>query len=122
MAPRLSEELKLGNGQWNFPILRHLLDEVLPKSSPVWDFEMSHTFPAIGSKTMRLNARKLTGNGQILLSIRDITDFRNALRWRPKGDGPSKISSWPCDAGDETGRMCGGSHTNSRVTLDHKDI
>ena len=70
---------ELGNGQWNFPILRHLLEEVLPKEAPVRDFEMTHAFPAIGTRTMRLNAGRLTGNGHILLAIEDITDFSNAL-------------------------------------------
>jgi two-component system CheB/CheR fusion protein len=70
---------ELGNGQWNFPTLRHLLEEVLQKESPVRDFEMTHAFPAIGSRTMRLNARRLTGNGHILLAIEDITDFTSAL-------------------------------------------
>jgi two-component system, chemotaxis family, CheB/CheR fusion protein len=70
---------ELGNGQWNIPILRHLLEEVLPNKAPVHDFEMSHAFPAIGTKTMRLNARRLTGNGHILLALQDITDISNAL-------------------------------------------
>jgi two-component system, chemotaxis family, CheB/CheR fusion protein len=70
---------QLGNGQWNFPMLRHLLEEVLPNAAPIRDFEMTHTFPTIGSRTMRLNANRLAGNGHILLAIEDITDFSNAL-------------------------------------------
>jgi two-component system, chemotaxis family, CheB/CheR fusion protein len=70
---------ELGNGQWNIPILRHLFEEILPQRTPVRNFEMSHAFPVIGVKTMRLNARKLIGNGHILLTIEDITGFSNAL-------------------------------------------
>jgi two-component system, chemotaxis family, CheB/CheR fusion protein len=70
---------ELGNGQWNIPVLRHLLEDILPQRAPVRNFEMSHTFPVIGVKTMRLNARKLIGNGHILLTIEDISDFSNAL-------------------------------------------
>ena len=70
---------ELGNGQWNIPKLRHLLEEVLPNHAPVHDFEMSHAFPTIGARTMRLNAHRLTGNGHILLALQDITDISNAL-------------------------------------------
>ena len=46
----------LGNGQWNIPELRELLEGVLPKgSSPMRDFEVTHDFREIGEKTMLLN-------------------------------------------------------------------
>ena len=68
----------LGNGQWEIPKLRELLEEVLPKSTTVEDFEVEHDFPAIGQKTMLMNARRIqskTGATQmILLAIEDITE------------------------------------------------
>lgn len=48
----------LGNGQWNIPRLRTLLDEVLSNHHPVHDFDMEHDFPAIGKKVMLLNAHR----------------------------------------------------------------
>jgi len=68
----------LGNGQWNIPRLRTLLDEVLSNRHPVHDFDVEHDFPTIGKKMMLLNAQRFeSGDGQsdlILLAIEDITD------------------------------------------------
>ena len=66
----------LGNGQWNIPKLRELLEEVVPQNNSFDDFEVSHKFPAIGQKTMLLNARMIDQAEQgrlILLAIEDIT-------------------------------------------------
>src|SRR5438309_10474002 len=50
---------ELGNGQWDIPDLRTLLEDIVPKSSVFDDFELEHTFPVIGRRVMLLNARKL---------------------------------------------------------------
>src|SRR6267378_7409998 len=50
---------ELGNGQWDIPDLRTLLEDIVPTSSVFNDFELEHTFPAIGRRVMLLNARKL---------------------------------------------------------------
>jgi signal transduction histidine kinase len=63
----------LGNGQWNIPQLRHLLEEILPENSVIENFEVSHQFETIGYRVMLLNARKLDHLGLILLGVRDIT-------------------------------------------------
>lgn len=34
----------LGNGQWDIPLLRKLLEEVLPKETFFRNFEIRHTF------------------------------------------------------------------------------
>src|SRR3989338_3796276 len=49
----------LGNGQWNIPELRRLLEEILPKKKVVRDYEVTHVFEAIGQKTILLNARQI---------------------------------------------------------------
>jgi len=49
----------LGNGQWNIPKLRTLLNEVLTKTPAIEDFEVEHEFPTIGQRNMLLNARRL---------------------------------------------------------------
>lgn len=72
----------LGNGQWNSPRLRTLLDEVLSNHHPVLDFDMEHDFPVIGKKTMLLNARRFEAVDShpdlILLAIEDITERKRA--------------------------------------------
>src|SRR3954453_7582576 len=67
----------LGNHQWDIPRLRQLLEEVIPKNNSFSDYEVTHTFPDIGRKMMRLNGKRLRRReGQdalILLVIEDIT-------------------------------------------------
>src|SRR5450432_4206114 len=72
---------ELGNGQWDIPSLRTLLEDVVPKSSVFNDFELEHTFPVIGRRVMLLNARKLiAGNhGELfVLAMEDATERRLA--------------------------------------------
>ncbi|MEO3433263.1 PAS domain S-box protein [Inquilinus sp. CAU 1745] len=73
---------ELGNGQWDIPALRGLLDEVLSKNQTIADFEVEHDFHDIGDRCMLLNATKLVrGGGReilILLAIEDITERRKA--------------------------------------------
>ncbi|MBD2309004.1 PAS domain-containing protein [Chroococcidiopsis sp. FACHB-1243] len=67
----------LGNGQWNIPQLRSLLEDVFASDIPLQNFEVEHQFERIGRKTMLLNACKIIPEGEnqrILLSIEDITD------------------------------------------------
>lgn len=72
---------ELGNGQWNIPALRKLLEDILPKNTFFKGFEVSHEFPFIGSKVMILNARQIHTKENpnfpsiILLAIEDITDM-----------------------------------------------
>ena len=72
----------LGNGQWNIPQLRRLLEDVLPQSVQVENFEVEHAFESIGTKTMLLNARQLVQGSSaapsILLAIEDITERKRA--------------------------------------------
>ena len=72
----------LGNGQWNIPALRTLLEEVLASNHYFNDFEVTHDFQGLGLRTMLLNGRRLDGaNGvpdSILLAIEDITE-RNRI-------------------------------------------
>jgi len=70
---------ELGNGQWDIPDLRTLLEDIVPKSSVFEDFELKHTFPVIGRRVMLLNARKLQAglHGELLvLAMEDVTERR----------------------------------------------
>ena len=73
---------ELGNGEWDIPQLRTLLPQALSNSHPVEDFEVEHTFPAIGRRTMLLNARRFPPESSdpelLLLAIEDVTDRRRA--------------------------------------------
>ena len=72
----------LGDGQWNIPRLRSLLEEVLSNSHPIHDFDVEHDFPAIGKKIMLLNASRFESVDSqpnlILLAIEDITERKQA--------------------------------------------
>lgn len=69
---------ELGNGQWNIPALRLLLEDVIPKSAAVINYEVEHRFDTLGQRTMLLTARALfspDNNSQLMLvSIVDATD------------------------------------------------
>src|SRR4051794_23862960 len=72
---------ELGNGQWDIPALRTLLEDIVPKNSVFSDFELVHTFPVIGRRVMLLNARQLkAGNhGELLvLAMEDVTARKQA--------------------------------------------
>ncbi len=65
---------KLGNGQWDIPALRKLLEEILPQNTFFKGFDMTHEFQFIGKKSMVLNARQIhtvaeNGNPPLLPSI-----------------------------------------------------
>ncbi len=75
---------ELGNGQWNIPALRKLLEDILPKNTFFKGFEVDHEFPFIGRKVMILNAREIHFKEGavselfppiILLAIEDVTEM-----------------------------------------------
>jgi two-component system CheB/CheR fusion protein len=70
----------VGNGQWNSPELRRLLDDIIPHDSQFHNFTVTHEFPHIAEKTVVVNARRIKRDEQemdsILLGIEDITNFR----------------------------------------------
>jgi two-component system, chemotaxis family, CheB/CheR fusion protein len=68
---------ELGNGQWNIPGLRSILEDIFASNTILTNFEVSHSFEKIGQKTMLLNALKIIAVGdtpRVLLSIEDITE------------------------------------------------
>jgi PAS domain S-box-containing protein len=66
----------LGDGQWNIPALKTLLEEIIPHNYSFDDWPVEHDFEHIGPKTMLLSARRFPAEGKyelILLAIEDIT-------------------------------------------------
>ena len=84
VAPNETETRRiyeLGNGQWDIPALRTLLEDIVPKSTVFNDFELEHDFPFIGRRVMLLNARRLRQGSHrelIVLAMEDITQRRRA--------------------------------------------
>lgn len=69
---------ELGNGQWDIPRLRKLLEEIIPRSNFFNNFPVEHN--------ILLNARRLygdLGNERILLAMEDVT----GQPWTAKGFG-----------------------------------
>src|SRR6201991_2527432 len=49
----------LGDGQWDIPKLRVLLEKIIPEHRAMEDYEVEHQFPGLGHRTMYLNARQV---------------------------------------------------------------
>jgi chemotaxis protein methyltransferase CheR len=68
----------LGNGQWNIPRLKELLEDILPENTMFHDFMVEHNFSSTGRKIMYLNARRIYRKSRrtqlILLAIEDVTE------------------------------------------------
>ena len=68
----------LGDGQWNIPELRTLLEEILPQKKVLTGFSVKHDFPTIGRRTLLLNAREVRQTSDkehlILLAIEDVAE------------------------------------------------
>jgi two-component system CheB/CheR fusion protein len=67
---------EIGNGQWDIPELRKLLEYVLPDKKSFENFKVEHDFPGIGRRVMLLNGKKIDSGknkGLILLAIHDVT-------------------------------------------------
>lgn len=70
---------ELGNGQWDIPSLRTLLEDIIPEQTVFNDFELTHEFQRIGRKVMLLNARVLRSGQEtkyLVLAIQDVTEYR----------------------------------------------
>lgn len=69
---------ELGKGQWDIDDLRHLFEQVIPRTTSVRDYEVTADFPVIGHRTMLLNAQRIlqpdNGRRLFLLTITDATE------------------------------------------------
>lgn len=67
----------LGDGQWDIPKLRLLLEQIIPEHGVMENYEVEHEFPHLGSRNMCLNARQVFykegAETTILLGIEDVT-------------------------------------------------
>ena len=99
---------KLGNGQWDIPSLRKLLDDILPQNSFFKGFEVAHDFPHIGRKVMILNARRIYQEGNnpaifppiILLAMEDVTEMMDVAEMLAR-----RTSQFELEMADRTGKL-----------------
>jgi signal transduction histidine kinase/CHASE3 domain sensor protein len=86
VSPQETEDhliYELGNGQWDIPALRTLLEDIIPQKSVFNDYELEHDFPDIGRRVMLLNARELRAGNHadlLVLALEDVTERRRAER------------------------------------------
>jgi two-component sensor histidine kinase len=74
---------ELGDGEWDIPKLRLLLEKVIPYQDAMDEYEVEHDFLRIGRRVMLLNARIVRyekAHTNILLGIEDVTVERDLER------------------------------------------
>jgi two-component sensor histidine kinase len=71
---------EVGDGQWDMPALRLLLETIVPEHTCKDNFEVEHDFLHLGRRTMLLNARLVRyedrSSPTILIAFKDITARR----------------------------------------------
>lgn len=71
---------EIDGGQWNIPELRTLLETIAKEQATIEGYEVDREFPAIGHRTMLLNARRVTyeqgTSTTVVLAFEDITARR----------------------------------------------
>ncbi len=71
---------QVGNGEWDIPALRRLLEEILPQNRAFQDFLVDHKFSHVGRRLLVLNGRRLErepGDPRlILLAMEDVTQVK----------------------------------------------
>lgn len=101
---------EIGDGQWDIPKLRALLEEIVPANTYITGYEVEHVFPHIGKKIMRLNARriiqKIHRQHLILLAIEDVSEHLEAVKtatekemWFNLVTNNLPVLTWGTDAG-----------------------
>lgn len=84
----------LGDGQWDIPVLRVLLETIIPEKTSMDGFEFEYDFPNVGRGVMLLNARKVVYeagiSSTILLAFMDVTVRRGSSgRRKSYNSGPT---------------------------------
>lgn len=71
---------ELGDGHWNIPALRDLLEKIVPEHGILENYEVEQEVPGLGHRIMLVNARQIgsedSADAGLLLAIEDVTDRR----------------------------------------------
>jgi len=71
----------LGNGQWDLPSLRSMLDNALSVQYKIMDFELRFALEGVGERILLLNASRIVQQDandlMILLAFEDVTEIRD---------------------------------------------
>ena len=74
---------QLGNGQWEVPELKEILDKVLTVNETVTSYRVDQAFPALGQRTMLLSARKVPAmdnrSARLLIAFEDVTESEHRI-------------------------------------------
>ncbi|MHA1274085.1 MAG: PAS domain-containing protein [Promethearchaeota archaeon] len=80
----------IGEGLFDFPKLRSLLEDIIPKNTKFEDFEIEQIFKGIGKRILLVNARRLyyedRKTRKILMAIEDITERKEAMEKLKKSE------------------------------------
>ena len=94
----------LGNGQWNIPSLRELLEKILPSSTTFDGYQVDHVFESLGRRIMLINGRRLEHLQLILLAISDVTErqlaaeaLKNSEAQLAEAQRTGHVGSWEWD-------------------------
>jgi signal transduction histidine kinase/ActR/RegA family two-component response regulator len=77
-----SSILDVGDGRWDCPKFRELLERVLPENESCDGFELTQDFGVLGQRTLQLSFRRLDAEQLILLAVHDITINRQVDKLR----------------------------------------
>lgn len=66
----------LGNGQWQIPGLKLLLETILPERGNIEGYELRHNFNNSGEKVLLVNARRIEWSDLIFLAISDLKEVQ----------------------------------------------
>lgn len=77
---------ELGNGQWNIPELRKLLEEIVPRATRFKHYEVTHHFEKLGRRTMLMSGCRVDHLRAIVLSVEDITERKEAEEARQRSE------------------------------------
>jgi nitrogen-specific signal transduction histidine kinase len=70
---------QLGQSQWDFLGIRKLLEDTISTGSSLNDFELEQIFPAVGTRVLLLNARRVQTchhGERLVLTMEDVTQRR----------------------------------------------